>query len=211
MLTHTRMAIACIAGSFWFATAPDLGAQADTAAAATPKRAACWHPRPSAQCRGYLVTEFTLERAILTTSDDFDIRFVGTIGPMINRGRSEAWGFLASISTDDPDVVGPLRAEMRYRKWLGSRSGIDAAVGLTRTRAYDEMGNEVQLSGPTAAVSVQQGLLGVHARVDLLQGDGQSEQAVFAGVSAGGVAGPLSAAALVVGFYTLLMIAYSGM
>ena len=202
-----------VAGLCLLLEAPVLEAQADTANAAgvtIPRRAVCWRPRPSVRCGGYLVTEFAMERAILATTDDFDVRFVGTVGPMVNRGSSEAWGLLVSVSTDDPDVLGLLRSELRYRKWLGATSGLDLALGATGTRAYNEVGDEVRMRGVTAAAGIDQGLLGVHARVDLLQGGGQSEQAVFAGVKVGGYAGPVAAVVLVVGFFGLMMLAYSG-
>ncbi len=158
------------------------------------------------------MTEFAVERALLSGSDDEGLRFVGTLGPMINRGPAAAWGVLVSISTDDPDEIGLLRAEGRYRKWLGSTSGIDLAIGLTQKSEWYELnpGRQVQLRGLTAAAGIEQGLLGLHARVDVVRGGGQSQQTVYAGVRTGGYAGLVSAATLVVGFIALFAMTYSG-
>ena len=189
-----------------------LEAQPDTAASGivAERSLLCWRPRPSERCGGYLVTEMTVEKAVLSSSDDMDLRFVGTLGPMINRGRAEAWGVLFSIFTDDPDQLSLLRAEGRYRKWIGSASGIDLALGLTQHSGYDRFDAEVERRGVTAAVGIQQGLLGVHGRVDLLRAGGETESAAFVGVGLGGYAGPLAAAGLVVGFIGLFAIAMSG-
>ena len=135
---------------------------------------------------------------------------------MIDRGPRQAWGLLVSIATDDPDVLDPLRVEGRYRKWLGPTSGFDFALGLTRNQGYYYsdgtygIEREVQLRGLTAAVGIEQGFLGIDARVDLLRGGGESENAVFLGARAGGYTGPVAAVALAVGFLGLMMLAYSG-
>ena len=215
MLTHTYRVPRFIVAVLVLLGARGLSAQTDTSGAAgveASKRALCWRPRPELRCGGYLVTEFAAERALLSSSDDAGLRFVGTLGPMINRGPAAAWGVLVSFSTDDPDQLGLLRAEGRYRKWLGSTSGIDIALGLTQKSEWYGLNPEVpvQLRGLTAAVGIEQALLGLHARVDVLRGGGESEQTLFAGVRAGGYAGPLSVVTLVVGFFGLMAMAYSG-
>ena len=64
--------------------------------------------------------------------------------------------------------------------------------------------------GLTTSASVDYGLIGARARVDLLRGGGESEQVVSGGVHLGGFAGPLTAVTLVVGFFALFALAYSG-
>lgn len=218
MLAQTRIVI-LFAAVVLLPGSRRLEAQPDTSIVTTPvtpKRALCWRPRSEARCGSYLVTEFAIEKAVLSSSENFGNRFVGTIGPMINRGPREAWGLLASISTNDPDALDPLRVEGRYRKWLGSTSGLDLALGLTRNRGYYYSDGtygterEVQLRGLTAAVGIEQGFIGIDARVDFLRGGGESDRAVFMGVRAGSYAGPVTALALVAGFVGLMMVAYSG-
>ena len=212
---YTRDIAGLLAAAFLLLEARPLGAQSTPpgvpAAEVRPPSVLCWHPRPEARCRSWFVTQLSFEKAIMATNDDLGGRFVGTLGPMINHGPRSAWGILASYSTDDPDEIAPLRIEGRYRKWLGSSAGLDLGLGFTQGDIYDESGNgTIRLRGLTAAVGIEQGLIGVDGRVDLMRGGGDTEVATYVGVTAGGVAGPIAAATLVVGFFALFALTYSG-
>ena len=61
----TRLTVLLLLGS------PTLGAQPDTnvvVSPVTPKRAVCWRARPEARCGAYLVTEFLVEKPVLSST-----------------------------------------------------------------------------------------------------------------------------------------------
>ena len=205
---YTRDIAGLLAAAFLLVEARPLGAQSDPAGepaeAVRQPSVLCWRPRPEAQCRSWFVTQLSFEKAIMATDDGFGGRFVGSFGPMINRGPTSAWGILGSYSTDDPDEIAPLRIEGRYRRWLGSSAGLELGLGFTQANIYDDSGNAlIGLRGLTAALGIEQGLFGVNGRVDLMRGGGDTEVATYVGVTAGGAAGPIAAATLVVGFFAL--------
>ena len=131
MIARCTRLICVVAGLAMLAPITAAAAQADTTTAtatATPTKALCWRPRPAPTCRAYVPTELSYESPYASTSgmigsfteDDFESRFVMTVGLMKNRGASTALGGVAGYGTD-----GVLRAEARYRRWIGSAIGVD--------------------------------------------------------------------------------------
>lgn len=189
-----------------------------TAATTTPTRSLCWRPRPAPVCRAYVPTEFAYEHPVASTwvelgqsglrEDDFGRRFVLALGLMRNRGSSTALGGLVAISTDDPEVFGLLRAEGRYRRWVGSGAGIDVGLGLAQKSVYsDPCCDYVRARGLTAGIGFDLGYVGVDARIDRLRGGGRSQNGAFVGVHAGSQAAPAAAGALVT-VWAIAVIAY---
>jgi hypothetical protein len=174
-------------------------------------RSLCWRPRPQAECKAYLVTEMRFEAPLFTTRtgglnpiEDFEGRFVWSVGPMWNRTTDVAWGALISFSSDDPDEVAWQRIEARYRKWIDRETGRDFSIGLARKTMFDSTGNrQYAAAGVTAGVSVERGYLGADARFDWLQGDGRDHRAGFVGAHTTGRGTPIATAVLVVGFFAL--------
>ena len=212
MLMQTRVVTGLIVIVLLVLGASALGAQVDSIVApgaGAGKSEVCWRPRPAARCGGYVVTELVMERGLFYTNPDFDVRILGRVGPMLNRGPNEAWGLLLSSSALDNSSL--LRLEGRYRRWLGSAAGVDLALGLTQQRMYTggEAG-EALLRGLTTGASIEYGLVGLDARVDLMRGGGETEAASSVGIRVGGYAAPLTATVVVVGFFALFALAYSG-
>ena len=208
MFAHCTRLIRIVA---WLSVVTPIGTvsgQTDTTTAAAPATSAqpaCWRPRPAPACSVYLVTEFAYEHPVASTAfatglsqaeeDDFGPRFVLAAGLMRNRGTSSALGGLMAVSTDDPEGLGLLRVEGRYRRWLGSRAGVDVGLGLAQKWVYSENGMDenVRARGLTAGVGLDFGYAGVDARIDRLRGGGRSRNGAFVGVHAGSQLGTAAA------------------
>jgi hypothetical protein len=194
---------------------PAARAQRDTAAAsptATGTRGLCWRPRPAPRCRAYLVTEVGYEHAVITSrvggfepNPDFSGRFVWSLGAMANRGANAALGGLLSASAgDEPEGSGLLRAEGRYRKWIGPTRGIDFSVGITQKLVRTPFREPVRAQGLTAAVGVDQGLVGADVRVDALYGGARPRGAALVGIRFGSYAAPVAILAQAVAAFVAL-------
>lgn len=191
-----------------FETADAQRGAAAASPGATTGRALCWRPRSAPRCRAYLVTEFGYERAAISSrpggfqrNPDFGSHIVWSIGPMVNRGPSAAWGGVLSAGIDEThsDGGGVLRAEARYRRWLRPTRGVDVSAGVSHKLVRTSSGEPVRANGLTAAVSADQGFLGLVGRVDVLYGGGRSRTAALLGIRTGSYLTPIAtlAAALV--------------
>jgi hypothetical protein len=194
---------------------PEAHAQRDTAATSGPSagaRGLCWRPRPAPRCRSFLVTEVGYEHPVITSrvggfepDPDFGGRFVGAIGVMVNRGPSVAWGgLLAGAAGDHPEDFS-LRAEARYRKWIGPTRGIDLSAGVATKPVDTPLREPVRAHGLTAAVGVERGFVRAEARIDALYGGGRPRGAALVGVRFGSYAAPVAALALTVVGYAVAM------
>ena len=210
MIAHcTRLIriLACVVLATPIRTA---AAQSDTTAGTpttTSTRSTCWRPRPAPACRKYVPTEFSFEYPIASTTiavedyekDDFRGRFVLSLGLMKNRGATDAFGGLVSIATQYRDGIGPLRAEGRYRRWIGDGTGVDFGLGVAQRWVDTESGApDVRARGLTAGIGLDVGYAGIDARVDALRGGGRTRSGAFVGVHAGAQAGPTAAAVVAI-------------
>ena len=193
------------------------GSQTDPAVAAaptTPTRSVCWKPRPGPACRAYVPTELGYEHPVASTSfmkgpspeEDFSGRLVLSVGMMRNRGTSSALGGLLAVSTDDATGFDVRRAEGRYRRWIGTRAGVDVGLGLAQKWVYSEIDDkDVRARGLTAGLGVNVGYIGVDARIDALRGGGQPRNAAFLGVHANSQAASIAMGALALATLALFL------
>ncbi len=185
----------------------DAQAQRDTAASLRT-RGLCWHPRPQPRCRTYLVTEVGYEHPVVSSrvggfepDPDFAGRFVLSIGAMVNRSPSTAWGGVVSGAAGDQSEEFSLRAEARYRRWVAPTRGVDIAAGLAHKPVQTPLREPIRANGLTAAIGVERWLARTEARVDALYGGGRLRSAVLVGVRATSYAAPVVAVILAaVGF-----------
>jgi hypothetical protein len=142
---------------------------------------------------------------------DFGFRFVWSAGAMVNRSDNQALGLLASVgAADDPEGFSPVRIELRQRRWRGESGGVDLAIGLAQKRVRSNAGvDDLTAHGVTAAIGVEQGVLGADARVDWLRVNGQSRRGAFVGVRAGSYAAPITTVVLAVVFVVAAVVGMS--
>lgn len=214
MIAHCTRLIRVVACVAVIAPTQPAAAQTDTmtaTATTTTTRPLCWRPRPAPLCRAYIPTEFAYEHPVASTwtqtgpfqEDDFNRRFTMAAGLMRNRGPSTALGGLLAFTTDHPEGLGLLRGEGRYRRWIGSRTGVDVGLGLAQQWVYSRDGVEdVRAVGFTAGVGLDFQFIGVDARIDRLRGGGRSRNGAFVGVHAGSEAA--AAASSVAALVTLI-------
>ena len=151
----------------------------------------CWRKvLPAPRCRAWVVTEFTWEHPVAFTEfadqgfrrDDFKPRFGAAIGPMFNHRPNAAIG---AIFAFNPNEYGMdlLRAEGRYRRWLGSRTGVDIGIGYAHARVPAGAGlDDIIARGATAGIGVEYAWVGLDVRHDWLNGGGRPRHATLAGV-----------------------------
>jgi hypothetical protein len=176
----------------------------------------CWTARPLATCKGWVVTEIGLERAVASTIvpprrasypsslPDFATRVVLTVGGMKNRDSVLATGLTISVGSNDPDQY--YRAEFRHRRWLPEELSVEYSVGLTVMNIHEAgRRRSPHASGVTGGVSLGIGPVGLDARADLLAGTSRPIAGLSAGVKAAGKAMPFATLALgaFVAFYAL--------
>ncbi len=157
----------------------------------------CWaEVRPAPRCRAWVVTEFIWERPIAFTEfedagyrrNNFKDRYAVAIGPMFNLRPNAGAGAIFAFS-DAEYGLGLLRAEGRYRQWLGSSAGIDLGVGFAQARVPAGAGlDDILARGITGGIGIDYRWFGVDARVDWLHGGGRRRHATMVGAhtSAGG-------------------------
>lgn len=186
----------------------------DATAQATTPSPVCWHPRPLAACRAWIITEAAAEFPATSTSarhllvggdgayyesDDFETRLAFTLGAMVNRGPAHAFG--ATVSSTGVDLPG--RIEARYRRWLGPDHGMDLSAGFARGMVrgvYDP--DELRTRGITASAGISGAYMGADVRLDLLRASGgRVVHGVYVSGRTGSKAGPITTA---VGFVLLL-------
>ena len=174
----------------------------------------CWRPRPLASCRSWVVTEAAAEFPAASTSarhllvggggtyyvsDDFETRLAFTLGAMVNRGPTHAFG--ATVASTGVDIPG--RIEARYRRWLGPDHGIDLSAGVARGEVrgvYDP--DELQARGITASAGISGAYMGADVRLDLLRAQGgRLVHGAYVSGRTGSKAGPITTA---VGFVLML-------
>ena len=124
----------------------------------------CWaQVRPAPHCQAWVATEFSWEHPVAFTKltdpgfrrDDFKPRFATSIGPMFNFRPDAAVG---AIFAFNPNEYGLdlLRAEGRYRRWVGARTGIDIGLGYAHARVPAGPGlDDILARGMTAGISVE--------------------------------------------------------
>jgi hypothetical protein len=172
---------------------PSAAAQADTVPGSVNVSrfsGICWADvRPAPRCRAWVVTEFTWERPISLTSftngdfrkDDFKDRYAVAIGPMFNHRPNAAAGVIFAFTGDDLGL-GLLRAEGRYRRWVGSGTGVDFGVGFAQALVPAGPGlDDIMARGITGGIGVDYRWIGVDARYDWLNGGGRSRHAALVG------------------------------
>ena len=161
----------------------------------------CWRPRPGPVCPAYIPTEFGFEYPVLSTSvapqgykvKDFGGRFVMAIGLMKNLDTTAAVGGLFALGTSEYGW-GRLRAEARYRRWIGDWAGVDVGFGVAQRRLEPETGNtDVRARGLTAGVGLDFPYVGMDFRIDALRGGGRSRTGSFVGIHANSQAAPSAA------------------
>ena len=152
-------------------------------------RTLCWREvRPEPRCRAWIATQFAYQHPITSTrytiggfrDPDFDPRLAVLVGPMFNRGPKSAVGAVVGVTADaDGPVV--LRAEGRYRRWLGSRTGLDISAGFAQNNVPALEPDEIRARGITAGIGLEHRWLGIDAHVDWLNADGRPRRATFVG------------------------------
>ena len=197
---------------------PSAGAQPDTVAGpANVSRfsGVCWADvRPSPRCRGWVVTELTWEHPIDATRftdagyqrDDFSDRYAIAIGGMYNHRPRGAVGAVFSFTAGEYGLE-LYRAEGRYRRWVGSHTGIDLGVGFTRELVPAGPGlDDIRAHGITGGIGVEYRWIGIDARLDWLHGGGRARRATMIGAhtSSGGT-GIVWAVGTALGIIALIM------
>ena len=179
---------------------PRAAAQPDTSAGAvnvSRLSGICWADvRPAPRCRAWVATEFTWEHPISLTSftdgdfrrDDFSDRYAVAIGPMFNHRPNAAAGAIFAFTAGEYGLD-LLRAEGRYRRWVGSYTGIDLGVGFAQELVPAGPGrDDIRARGITGGIGVEYRWIGVDARLDWLHGGGRPRHAIMVGAhtSSGG-------------------------
>ena len=173
---------------------PSAAAQPDTLPGSvnvSRLRGLCWRDvRPAPRCRAWVATEFAWEHPISFTRftdqgyrrDDFDSRLAVVVGPMFNHRPNAAVGAIFAFHADEYGL-GLLRAEGRYRRWVGSRTGIDLGVGFAQARVPAGSGlDDIKARGVTGGIGVEHRWIGLDARLDWLNGGGRRRHAALVGV-----------------------------
>jgi hypothetical protein len=157
----------------------------------------CWaEVRPAPGCHAWVATEFTWERPISRTRftdagfqrNDFKDRYAATIGPMFNYRPNAAAGVIFAFTGSEYGLE-LLRAEGRYRHWVGTYTGIDVGVGYAQARVPAGTGlDDIRARGISAGIGVEYRWIGVDARLDWLHAGGRRRQATMVGAhtSSGG-------------------------
>ena len=154
-------------------------------------RGVCWRDvQPAPRCRGWIATEFSWEHPIAFTRftdegfrrDDFEDRLAVAVGPMFNHRPNAAVGAIFAFHADEYGLD-LLRAEGRYRRWLGSRTGVDIGIGFAQARVPAGFGlDDIKARGITGGIGVEYRWIGVDARLDRLNGGGRERNATLVGV-----------------------------
>ena len=168
----------------------------------------CSSPRPLADCANWVVTESTMEVAVLSTRirgprysypgntefvsvPDFGRRFSFTLGAMTNVSPTTAFGPTATFSGDVRGVSG--RGEIRFRRWTGEGRGIDFSGGVTvREETHVEWQKVAWVAGLTTGVAIDLGDVGLTARAEAVPQNSRVATGLLAGGWAGGKAGLLT-------------------
>jgi hypothetical protein len=208
VMTDRRPSLVSLLVAAMIVVAGDATAQAATASPV------CWRPRPLAACRSWVITEAAAEFPATSTSaphllvggdgayyvsDDFETRLAFTLGAMVNRGPTHAFG--GTFASTGVDIPG--RVEARYRRWLGPDHGIDLSAGVARSKVrgvYDP--DELRAAGFTASAGISGAYVGADVRLDLLRASGgRMVHGVYVSGRTGSKAGPITTA---VGFVLVL-------
>ena len=150
-----------------------------------------WEVRAAPGCRAWIATEFAFEYPVAFTEGfdqrlreaNGDGRLVMALGPMFNYRPNAAVGALAAINMWDGNGPFLQRAEGRYRRWIGDRTGIDVGVGFAQAWVPAGAGlDDIRARGITAGIGIDHRIIGVDARVDWLEGRGEPRHAFLLGV-----------------------------
>ncbi len=152
----------------------------------------CWvEVRAAPGCRAWIATEFTFEYPVAFTKGydqgirrfNGDGRLVMSLGPMFNVGPKAGVGALASMNMYDGNGPFFQRAEGRYRRWIGRRTGIDVGFGFAQAWVPAGPGlDDVRAKGITAGIGLDHRIVGLDARVDWLEAAGEPRRAALVGV-----------------------------
>ena len=194
-MNQRRLLSFSIAASLVFLlTPPSAAAQPDTLPGSvnvSRLSGICWRDvRPAPRCRAWVATELAWEQPIAFTKfategyrrDDFEGRLAVAIGPMFNHRSNAAMGAILAVNPNEYGLE-LLRAEGRYRRWVGSGTGIDLGVGFAQARVPAGSGlDDIKARGITGGLGVEHRWIGVDARLDWLNGGGKPRHAALVGV-----------------------------
>ena len=152
----------------------------------------CWREvRAAPGCRAWIATEFAFEYPIAFTKGfdqrlretNGDGRLVMAIGPMFNHRPNAAVGALAALNMYDGHGPFLQRAEGRYRRWIGGRTGIDVGVGFAQAWVPAGTGlDDIRARGITGGIGIDHRIIGLDARIDWLEAGGEPRHAALVGV-----------------------------
>ena len=192
---NLRRLIAAVASLVLLFEVPSAAAQPDTVrgSANVPWLGPlCWvEVRAAPGCRAWIATEFTFEYPVAFTKGydqgirrfNGDGRLVMSLGPMFNLRPRDAVGALASMNVYDGNGPFFQRAEGRYRRWIGGRTGIDVGVGFAQAWVPAGAGlTDIRARGITGGIGIDHRIVGVDARVDWLEAGGEPRRAALVGV-----------------------------
>jgi hypothetical protein len=170
--------------------------------------AGCWL-RPAPTCTSYLVTEAAVEVPVFTsrhnisagtTENDFDTRFVLSVGFMKNIQGNRGVGIIVGHDVNRSIYRIPTRIEGRLRQWHGL-SAFDVSAGVSR-KGFQDIGD---VTGFTAAIGGEWRYIGADARFETYNAGGRTVTGGLIGARATSVAAPV-ASLLVFGAVAALII-----
>lgn len=139
----------------------------------------CWTAKPLPDCRAWLVTDFGVEYGVLTTrmdgteGNDFEARWVLTLGRMSNRSTETSRGYNLGLGFADGDPY--IRGELRHRRWYSAKLASDASVGLARQKIRaNPFGQLHWAHGLTAAGGMEFDWIALDGRGEVLYGRGRT-------------------------------------
>ena len=188
--------------AFGFAT--PCFAQADSIG--HPRRHLCWRGRPIPSCTSFWITEFGYDAIVGTTQtrlvdnvapggpytydiQDFDSRFVWTVGPMFNTSPRTAIGGTVSIAP----VNGGARVaiEGRRRWWIPEGMALDVSAGAVGMQMPHPapVYSRPEYGMTVGAYFLGGDLINVNQRVDVIFTGGRVRLGTTSGVGLGSYAG----------------------
>jgi hypothetical protein len=169
------------------------------AAAQQRSFAGCWlRPAPAPTCRGFIVTEASVEIPFSSTSfnisagsteKDFDTRFILSAGYMHNTANGRGVGVVLGYDVDRSFTRNPSRFEGRVRQWHGANTAFDLSAGVSR-KGFQNAGD---LTGLTAAVGGEWRYIGADARIETYDVNGRRAVGGLVSARATSVAAPVAA------------------
>ena len=172
----------------------------------TPRSfASCWlRPAPAPICRTILVTEAAIEVPFATTAHasspttpDFmvpdyqDTRATFTPGFLRNVTPRHAVGGLVAFDLGGSGGTGPVRGEVRYRRWLQSVA-LDLGAGVAYKERSDGSSFPIHAWGPSGAIGAEWKYIALDVRGEVVRGRERTAAAAFVGGRATSFAAPIA-------------------